>query len=131
MFWRNADAWTAIDHTGGLGGRAGARFRSKKRRMVTASRPRSLRLLQVITVSSAVQVAKLLDQHDHPERFASFRIQGKEQLLFVLTYGVFDRVEGAEQAREEVANALAMPAEQLWVRRLSAVQRSIRTTLQL
>ena len=78
-----------------------------------------------------MQVAKLLDQHDHPERFASFRIQGKEQLLFVLTYGVFDRVEGAEQAREEVANALAMPAEQLWVRRLSAVQRSIRTTLQL
>ena len=87
--------------------------------------------LQVITVSSAVQVTKLLDQHDHPERFASFRIQGKEQVLFVLTYGVFDRVEGAEQAREEVANALAMPAEQLWVRRLSAVQRSIRTTLQL
>ena len=30
--------------------------------------------LQVITVSSAVQVAKLLDQHEHPERFASFRI---------------------------------------------------------
>ena len=130
MFWRNADAWTAIDHTGGLGGRAGARFRSKKRRMVTAARPAAY-TLQVITVSSAVQVAKLLDQHDHPERFASFRIQGKEQLLFVLTYGVFDRVEGAEQAREEVANALAMPAEQLWVRRLSAVQRSIRTTLQL
>ena len=48
--------------------------------------------LQVITVSSAVQVAKLLDQHDH-QRFASFRIQGKEQLLFMLTYGVFDRVE--------------------------------------
>ena len=29
--------------------------------------------LQVITVSNAVQVAKLVDQHDHPERFASYR----------------------------------------------------------
>ena len=87
--------------------------------------------LQVITVSSAEQVAKLLEQHGAPERFASFRIQGKEQLLFVLTYGVFKGTEQAEQARAQVAAALALRADQLWVRRLSAVQQAIRTTLQL
>ena len=87
--------------------------------------------LQVITVSSAEQVAKLLEQHGAPERFASFRIQGKEQLLFVLTYGVFEGTEQAEQARAQVAAALALQSDQLWVRRLSAVQQAIRTTLQL
>lgn len=87
--------------------------------------------LQVITVSSAEQVAKLLEQHGAPERFASFRIQGKEQLLFVLTYGVFEGTEQAEQARGQVAAALVLQSDQLWVRRLSAVQQAIRTTLQL
>ena len=105
-------------------------MRAKKGEWLLRQEPTAY-TLQVITVSSAVQVAKLVDQHDHPERFASFRIQGKEQLLFVLTYGVFDRVEDAEQARVEVADELTMPAEKLWIRRLSAVQRSIRTTLQL
>lgn len=86
--------------------------------------------LQLVTLSSAEQVSRMAQQHNLPEALARFRVQGQSQLLYVLTYGVFKEAAQAERRREAIAVLLGLPPEQLWVRRLASVQRSIRSTLQ-
>ena len=66
--------------------------------MVTAADPRPP--LQVITVSSAVQVAKLVDQHDRPKLCQLPNLKGS----FVCSPTVSLIVLRAQNSREEVAN---------------------------
>jgi septal ring-binding cell division protein DamX len=86
--------------------------------------------LQLVTVSNAAGLAEVTENHQNPKGFARFRVQGQNQLLYVLTYGVYEQAAQAEGARAEVARAVGLAPEQLWVRRLASVQRAIRTTLQ-
>ena len=86
--------------------------------------------LQLVTLSNAAQLSSMAQQHQSPEEFARFRVQGQKQLLYVLTYGVFKEAAQAELARDAVAAVVGLAPEQLWVRRLASVQRAIRTTLQ-
>ena len=86
--------------------------------------------LQLITVSNQTQLGKIVQTHENPENFARFRVQGRDQLLYVLTYGVFEHADQADAARNEVAEAVGLETAQLWTRRLDSVQRAIRTTLQ-
>ena len=86
--------------------------------------------LQLITVSNQTQLGKIVQTHENPENFARFRVQGRDQLLYVLTYGVFEHADQADAARNEVAEAVGLEPAQLWTRRLYSVQRAIRTTLQ-
>jgi septal ring-binding cell division protein DamX len=72
----------------------------------------------------------MAQQHKLPDEFARFRVQGQNQLLYVLTYGVFKEAARAERRRAAIAVLLGLPPEQLWVRRMESVQRAIRTTLQ-
>ena len=51
--------------------------------------------LQLVTLSNADQASRMAQQHNLPEALARFRIQGQNQLLYVLTYGVFK--EAAQQ----------------------------------
>ena len=86
--------------------------------------------LQLVTVSDQSQLGKIVQTHENPESFARFRVQGRDQLLYVLTYGVFEHADQADAARNDVAEAVGLAAAQLWTRRLESVQRAIRTTLQ-
>ena len=86
--------------------------------------------LQLVTLSNATGLAQVTENHQSPEGFARFRVQGQDQLLYVLTYGVYEQAGQAELARAAVASAVGLAPEQLWVRRLASVQRAVRTTLQ-
>ncbi len=86
--------------------------------------------LQLITVSDQSQLGKIVQTYENPESFARFRVQGRDQLLYVLTYGVFEHADQADAARNDVAEAVGLAPAQLWTRRLDSVQRAIRTTLQ-
>ena len=86
--------------------------------------------LQLVTLSNADQASRMAQQHNLPEALARFRIQGQNQLLYVLTYGVFREAAQAERRRAAIAVLWGLPPEQLWVRQMESVQRAIRTTLQ-
>ena len=86
--------------------------------------------LQLITVSNRTQIDKLVQAQSQPDNFASFRVQGQDRLLYVLTYGVFEDPGKAEAIRADLADDMSLAPDQFWIRRLRSVQRAIRTTLQ-
>ena len=63
------------------------------------------------------------------ERLATFRYQNGDGLLYVLTLGRFDTLEDAYRVRDALA-LNGLDASDTWVRPLTDVKRSIRTTLQ-
>ena len=87
--------------------------------------------LQLVTVANNEHVARLQNQHPNAEAFASYRMQGKDQLLYAITYGVFTSVDAAEQERIAVAQFMGLAPADVWVRPMASVQKAIRTTLQL
>ena len=86
--------------------------------------------LQLITVSNRTQLDKLVQAQSQPDNFASFRVQGQDRLLYVLTYGVFEDPGKAEAIRADLADDMSLAPDQFWIRRLRSVQGAIRTTLQ-
>ena len=87
--------------------------------------------IQLLTVSSRAQLKEFVaGEPALPlNRLATFRYQSGDNLLYVLTLGRFDSLEDAYRVRDGLAlNGLA--ASDTWVRSLSDVKRSIRTTLQ-
>jgi septal ring-binding cell division protein DamX len=87
--------------------------------------------LQLVTVANNEHVARLQNQHPNAEAFVSYRIQGKGQLLYAITYGVFTSVDAAEQERAAVAQFMGLTPAEVWVRPMASVQKAIRSTLQL
>lgn len=87
--------------------------------------------LQLLTVSSPAQVTEFVAGEPvlPLDRLATFRYQSGDSLLYVLTLGRFDSAEAAYRVRDALAfNGLV--ADETWVRPLTDVKRSIRTTLQ-
>ena len=93
--------------------------------------PDSAFTIQLLTVSSRGQLKEFLaDEPALPlDRLATFRYQSGDDLLYVLTLGRFDSVEAAYRVRESLALS-SLVASATWVRPLTDVKRSIRTTLQ-
>ena len=93
--------------------------------------PDSAYTIQLLTVSSRGQVKEFVaGEPALPlDRLATFRYQSGDDLLYVLTLGRFDSVEAAYRVRDALMlNGLF--ASDTWVRPLTDVKRSIRTTLQ-
>ena len=87
--------------------------------------------IQLLTVSSRAQLKEFVAGEPAlpANRLATFRYQSGDNLLYVLTLGCFDSLEDAYRVRDGLAlNGLA--AGDTWVRSLTDVKRSIRTTLQ-
>ena len=93
--------------------------------------PDSAFTIQLLTVSSRGQLKEFLaDEPALPlDRLATFRYQSGDDLLYVLTLGRFDSVEAAYRVRDSLALS-SLVAGDTWVRPLTDVKRSIRTTLQ-
>ena len=93
--------------------------------------PDSAFTIQLLTVSSRGQLKEFLaDEPALPlDRLASFRYQSGDDLLYVLTLGSFDSLESAYLVRDSLALS-GLVASDTWVRPLTDVKRSIRTTLQ-
>ena len=93
--------------------------------------PDSAFTIQLLTVSSRGQLKEFLaDEPALPlDRLASFRYQSGDDLLYVLTLGSFDSLEAAYLVRDSLALS-GLVASDTWVRPLTDVKRSIRTTLQ-
>lgn len=87
--------------------------------------------LQVVTVSNIQRIQRLQQQHPNAEAFASYRIKGKDQLLYAVTFGVYKSEVEAEQERAAIAQFMGLTPSQVWVRPMASVQKAIRTTLQL
>ena len=93
--------------------------------------PDSAFTIQLLTVSSRGQLKEFVaDEPALPlDRLASFRYQSGDDLLYVLTLGSFDSLESAYLVRDSLALS-GLVASDTWVRPLTDVKRSIRTTLQ-
>lgn len=93
--------------------------------------PDSAFTIQLLTVSSRGQLKEFVaDEPALPlDRLASFRYQSGDDLLYVLTLGSFDSLEAAYLVRDSLALS-GLAASDTWVRPLTDVKRSIRTTLQ-
>ena len=93
--------------------------------------PDSAFTIQLLTVASRGQLKEFLaDEPALPlDRLATFRYQSGDDLLYVLTLGRFDSVEAAYRVRDSLALS-SLVASDTWVRPLTDVKRSIRTTLQ-
>lgn len=93
--------------------------------------PDSAFTIQLLTVSSRGQLKEFVaDEPALPlDRLASFRYQSGDDLLYVLTLGRFDSLEAAYLVRDSLALS-GLVASDTWVRPLTDVKRSIRTTLQ-
>ena len=93
--------------------------------------PDSAFTIQLLTVSSRGQLKEFVaDEPALPlDRLASFRYQSGDDLLYVLTLGSFDSLEAAYLVRDSLALS-GLVASDTWVRPLTDVKRSIRTTLQ-
>lgn len=87
--------------------------------------------IQLLTVSSRAQLKEFVASEPALplERLATFRYQNGDGLLYVLTLGRFDTLEAAYRVRDALA-LNGLDASDTWVRPLTDVKRSIRTTLQ-
>lgn len=93
--------------------------------------PDSRYTLQLVTVSSRGQLQDFADRAA-PQvagTLASFRYQKQNGLLYVMVLGAFATAEEAFQAQRAL-QIHGLTAEDTWVRSLTDVKRSIRSTLQ-
>ena len=93
--------------------------------------PDSAYTIQLMTVSSRGQVKQFVAGEPALPlvRLATYRYRSGDDLLYVLTLGLFDSVEAAYRARDAL-KLNGLDATDTWVRPLTDVKRSIRTTLQ-
>ena len=87
--------------------------------------------IQLLPVSSQARLRDFVagESSIPSDRLATFRYQSGDDLLYVLTLGRYDSAETAYEVRESLAFE-GLDAGDTWVRPLTDVKRSIRTTLQ-